>query len=369
MSSSVANIMDKAMFYLYRILANQSSIQLSDKYELQEHKYTSIIVFQRYISEIKAIFLYAYDSNSYIIIQQKHFDVDQLTSNLNKYYEAIEDFLTHLLHQHQEVCLHFINYDPDFVEEKVETILHALRLLELPSLQSKIIIWMNNQQQVHKKNGYLMIQYSLNQSVLLKFQQDIIKNQECYEEFTLKQIKQVQDTHEEFIKQLKLNEQYVQMYNIYSLIKDITFIHDIPNSIYYLAKFLMNLPKYTWQDTLTMISKLKLFKQNHFYQQIQKQPKQKNDQYQQEILTQLAPFKEEKNRHFPMKGPHSQKCKVCQKQNNHKIHKSSFICESCHKYYNINITLCTNKCFKQFHLNPAYYLKRNRRKKQAKVEE
>ncbi|CAD8118177.1 unnamed protein product [Paramecium sonneborni] len=370
MNSSVAHIMDTAMIYLYQILVTQSSIQLSDKYEQSEHKHTSIIVFQRYISEIKAIFIYAYDNNSFIIIQQQHIDVDQLTSNLNHYYEAIENFLTSILDQNKEVCLHFINYGPDFIEEKVETIQHALKLLELPSPKSKIIIWMNNQYLVQPKKGYLMIQYSLNQSVLLKFQQDIIQNQEVYEKFTQKQIKQVQEIHQEFIKQLELNEQYVQMYNIYSLIKDVTFIHDIPNSIYYLAKFLVNLPKYTSQETLEMISKLKLYKQNHVYIQLQKQTNQKkNDGYKQVVLTQLAPFKEEKNRHFPMKGPHCQKCKVCQKSNNQKVHKSSFICESCHKYYHINVTLCTDKCFKQFHLNPAYYLKRKRSKKQTKVEE
>ncbi|CAD8117616.1 unnamed protein product [Paramecium sonneborni] len=227
---------------------------------------------------------------------------------------------------------------------------------------------MNNQQLIQPKDGYLMIQY-FNQYVLLKFQQDIIKNQEGYKDFTQKQIKQVQEIHKEFIKQLELYEQYVQMYNIYSLIKDVTFIHDIPNSIYYLAKFLVNLPKYTSQETLVMISKLKLYRQNQVYMQLQKQTNQKNDGYKQVIFTQLAPFKEEKNRHFPMKSSHCQKCKVCQKQNNQKVHKSSFICESCKKYYKINVTLCTDKCFKQFHLNPAYYLKRNRRKKQTKVEE
>ncbi|CAD8084976.1 unnamed protein product [Paramecium primaurelia] len=366
MNSSVADIMDRAMLCLQKMLSPQPSTQMSEQ---TEHKYTSIIVFQRYISEIKAVFFYAYDPYSFIIIKQQHFDIDQLSSDLNKYYQAVEEFLISILKSNQEVCLHFKNYGPDFQQEKVDIMQPALRLIELPYLKSKIIIQINNQNFVQLKDGYLMIQYSQNQQVLLKFPQDIIKDQDIYEEFIRRQIKQVDDFHKEFIEQLELKEQYVNMYNIYSLIKDVTFIHDIPNSIYYLAKFLVNLPKLTCQETLVMISKLKIYQKNQFYLLNQKQPTKKNEGYKQLFITQLAIFEDEKNRHFPMKGSHCQKCKVCLKHNNHKIHKSSFICESCHNYYNINVALCTDKCFKLFHLNPSYYLSRKRRRKQVKIEE
>lgn len=70
---------------------------MSDKYEQSELKHTTIIAFQRYIPEIQAIFLYAYDSKSLIIIEQYHIDINELKSNLNKYYEVIERFVTRIL--------------------------------------------------------------------------------------------------------------------------------------------------------------------------------------------------------------------------------------------------------------------------------
>ncbi|CAD8207576.1 unnamed protein product [Paramecium octaurelia] len=366
-SADVAYIMDRVESELYLKLAGLSQIQLSNKYEPQEIRYVSIIVFQRFITEINSIFLYAYDSNSSTIIKQQQYDVGQFKSDPDKYHEAIKYFIDQILAISYQVCLHFKNYGQDFVEGKFETIQQALKLFELFELRctgSKIFIWMKNTEKETSQNGYLTISYS-NQLVILKYEQE---NQELeeYRKFTLNQLKKVDDVHEKFVKQLDQNEQHVKMYNIYSLIKDVTQIHDIPNSIYYLARLLVNLPKNTCQETDKMIFNLQLIQQN---QQPKKYTKLKNKTIQQVISTHLAPFKDDKNLHFPMKGPHSQKCKVCQKNKNHKVHKSSFICESCHKYYKINVTLCTNKCFKQFHLNPAYYLRRSRFKSKVKIEE
>ncbi|CAK66733.1 unnamed protein product (macronuclear) [Paramecium tetraurelia] len=358
--------MDTVEAALYVKLAYQSKIQLSNKYESEDNNFVTIIVFQRLISEINSIFLYAYNSNSSTLIKQQQFDVDQLKSKENGYYDAIKLFLLEILVNRIFVCLHFKNYGPDFLGEQKETIQHALRLLELPHPSCKAFIWIKNTDQANSSNGYLTIKHS-NQHVILKYQQDNEKLED-YEKFTLNQLKKVDEIHEKFAKQLDQNEQYVKMYNIYSLIKDVTLIHDIPNSIYYLARLLVNLPKFTYQETDTMIFNLQLIQQNQYPKKYTKKIKA-TKLIKQVISTHLAPFKDEKNLHFPMRGLHSQKCKVCQKQNNQKVHKSSFICESCHKYYKINVTLCTIKCFKQFHLNPVYYLERSKLKQKVKIEE
>ncbi|CAD8108138.1 unnamed protein product [Paramecium sonneborni] len=368
MNSSFVNKMEAAMIYLYQILASQSEVQLSQKYTQETNKFTTIIVFERYISDTKTIFLYGYDSNSQIIIKQQHYKLDELVTNLNYYLMTVKDFLQQILIQNQEICIHFINYASVIETENLQIKQEAYKLIELPFPKSKIILWMENKKALQFPNDYLQIQISFNQLALLKIERNLIQNLEIYEQFTIKQITQIQEIHKQFLQRLTLCEQQVETFNFLSLIKDITLIQDIPEEIEYLAQFLMNLPQYTCQETVIMIAKLKLYKQNVIQKKTVNQQKLKINEYIEITKTDINLFKEEKNCHFPKRGENSQKCKVCQK-NGRKVRKSSFVCEACQKHYKLNVTLCTTKCFKLFHLNPAKYLRRKSRAKKTKIEE
>ncbi|CAD8107654.1 unnamed protein product [Paramecium sonneborni] len=360
--------MEAAMIYLYQILASQSEVQLSQNYTQETNKYSTIIVFERYISDTNTIFLYGYDSNSLIIFKQQHYNVDELITNLHQYQMKIKDFLSQILAQNQEICIHFINYASIIESDNLQIKQEAYKLLELPFPKSKIIVWMEHKKTLQIPNDYLQIQISFNQLALLKIQRNLIQNLELYQQFTIEQITQIQENHKQFIDQLEICESQVETFKLQSLIKDITYIQDLPEQIQYLAQFLINLPRFTCQETVIMIAKLKLYKQNLILKKTINQQKLQIKEYIEVAKTDLSIFKDEKNCHFPKKGENSQKCKVCQK-NNRKVRKSSFVCDACQKHYKINVTLCTTKCFKLFHLNPERYLHRKSRTKKAKIEE
>ncbi|CAD8175491.1 unnamed protein product [Paramecium pentaurelia] len=365
---SIANKMETITFQLYQILASQSEVQLAQNYSQETNRYSTIIVFQRYTSDNKTIFFFAYDSNSLIIIQQQHYKVEEMVKDLYKYFMKVQDFLLQILTKKQETIIHFINYASLNEFDNILIKQEAYKLLEFPFPKSKIIIWMENKETLQFSKDYLEIQISFQQLALLKIERNFIRNQEIYEEFIIKQITQIQEIHQQFKLNLELCESQVRSFNFVSLITDITFIQDVPDQIEYLAQLLMNLSRYTCLDSVLMIAKLKLYRQNALLRRTINQQKLKINEYLQIVQTDLTIFQQEKYCHFPKKGENSQKCKVCQK-NNKKVRKSSFVCEACQKHYKINITLCTTKCFKVFHLNPEKYLRRKNRTKQTKVEE
>ncbi|CAD8193140.1 unnamed protein product [Paramecium pentaurelia] len=368
MSSTIVNKMEEAMNYLYQILASQSEVQLPKNYNQQTNICSTIIVFQRYVSNTQTIFLYGYDSNSLIIIKQQHYKLDEFIVNVPQYFIRVQQFLSSILIQYQQVCIHFINYaslnECDSIQIKQE----AYNLLEVPYPQSKIIVWIEYQKNLQFPNDCLQIKFPDNQLALLKIQSNLIKNYEMYEEFTIKQITQIQGIHKQFKQKIELCEKQVVTFNFLNLIKSITLLQDMPDQIQYQAQLLMNLPSYTGQDVMIMIAKLKLYKQNAILSKVINQQNLKINEYLQVAKTDLNLFKDQKNHHFPKKGENSQKCKVCQKNSN-KVRKSSYICEACQKYYLIKVTLCTTRCFKVFHLNPEKYLRRKNRIKKIKVEE
>ncbi|CAD8198191.1 unnamed protein product [Paramecium octaurelia] len=358
--------MEGTMSFLYKILISNSEVQLSQNYTQMSNKYSTIIVFERYISDSRTIFLYAYNSNSLIIIKQQHYQLDEDIKNVKQYFKNVQKFLEDILIQNQnEACIHYINYASLKKFDKIEE--EAYKLLDFPP-QSQIILMMEYQSmpqipntlqiQIPKNNGKLL--------ALLKIQQYLISEKKAYEEFTIKQINKINEIHKMFLSKLEQCEMQVVKFNFLNLIRAI-IPKEPPNQIEYLAQILMNLPPYTQLDTGKMIIKLKLYKQNLSQNAIIQQKLNINE-YLQFAQTELSIFQDIQNCHFPKKGNHSQKCKVCQK-NSKVVKKSSFVCEACSSYYNINVALCTIKCFKQFHLNPEKYLRRKKRTIKVKEED
>ncbi|CAD8188668.1 unnamed protein product [Paramecium octaurelia] len=340
---------------------------LAENYTQETNKYSTIIVFQRYSSDKKCMFFIGYDSNSYIIIQQQHYQVDEMVKNLDLYFKRVYDFLYQILFQKKEVTIHFINI---LIIKDFNHFYQLIEVLEDPFPKSKIIVWIEHQQQlVIPEQQYLSIQISFNYSALIKIQIGfLIKDLEAYKQFAIKQINQIQESHQQFRQQFEKCLEQVQAFKFLTLVKEITFIKDIPDDIEYLAQILMNLPRYTCLDAVVIIAKLKLYKQKANFNRTNNQQKLKINEYLETTQSDLAIFKEQKYCHFPKRGDNSQKCKVCQKNGN-KVRKSSFVCEACKLHYKINVTLCTTKCFKIFHLNPEKYLRRKNRSKNTKVEE
>ncbi|CAK57681.1 unnamed protein product (macronuclear) [Paramecium tetraurelia] len=338
---------------------------LAENYTQETNKYSTIIVFQRYSSDKKCMFFIGYDSNSFIIIQQQHYQVDEMDTNLDIYFKRVYDFLYLILFQKKEVTIHFINI------LIIKDFDHFYQLFDLegPFPKSKIIVWIEHQQQLDIRKQYLSIQISFNYSALIKIQFNLlIKDLGAYKQFAIKQISQMQESHQQFLQQFENCLEQVKAFKFLTLIKEITFLKEIPDQIEYFAQILMNLPRYTSLDAVVIIAKLKLYKQKANFNRTNNQQKLKINEYLEITQTDLRIFKELKYCHFPKRGDNSQKCKVCQK-NSDKVRKSSFVCEACKLHYKINVTLCTTKCFKLFHLNPEKYLRRKNRSKNTKVEE
>ncbi|KAM3140358.1 hypothetical protein pb186bvf_007518 [Paramecium bursaria] len=81
------------------------------------------------------------------------------------------------------------------------------------------------------------------------------------------------------------------------------------------------------------------------------------------VVQNFMQFKHEKNLHFPIKDNNGSKCRVCAQQAQPQVKKSIFKCLACKCIYKIKVTLCSGKCFKQFHQNPVLFLSRKRQLK------
>ncbi|CAK94580.1 unnamed protein product (macronuclear) [Paramecium tetraurelia] len=369
MNSIIENQMEGAMSFLYKILIQNSEVQLSQNYNQIDNKYSTIIVFERYISDSRTIFLYAYSSNSLIIIKQHHYKLEE--GKVDQYITSVEKFLKDVLeiNQHQ-ACICYVNYASVKELNNLKIKEEAQQWLQQTFPKSQIILVMEYQNIPQIPNTYLQIKIPKNTGALLtllKIQRDLKEDLKAYEEFMIIQINQINETHQMFMSKLEQCEKQVVIFNFLDLIKPI-IPREPPEQIEYLAQFLMNLPPSTQLDIDKMIAILKLYKQNLFSQNAIIQKKLNINEYLHLTQTELTIFQDIKNCHFPKKGNHSQKCKVCQKKSK-KIKKSSFVCEACQIYYKINVALCAIRCFRQFHLNPEKYLRRKKRTIKIKVEE